>query len=125
MVEVREAGPGEVAVELVVNDTGERVTHVMKSTLRAARAVSSMGAGFLGVFEGIRSYNMTIYVGVIAAGLGRREQKQIEEVEAWVYRTGLAPLAPVLNRFVNYLMSGGREPEKARPDDGEGEDEGK
>lgn len=101
-------------VEITLNGRRE----VLRCSLRAARTVSLANGGFTGAFEGLARFNFSAYTALIAAGLNKQSAKEVEELQADLYATGLQSLDPPLTRFVTMLMNGGREPETA-PDEGD------
>lgn len=86
-------------VEIVLSDKKE----MLRPTLRAARMVNSMG-GFQEAFRKLLAFDMTAYVTIVAAGLGKRP----DEVEEAVYKRGLSHLADPLAVFVGNLANGGK-----------------
>lgn len=96
------ANQGEVEIVL----DGE--THVLRSTLRAAKEVSASAGGFIGAYQRLATFDFSTYVAIVAAGLG----KKVSDVEGKVYATGIAPLSAPLSRFVQLLANGGKEPKE-------------
>jgi hypothetical protein len=82
----------------------------LKSTLRAARTVNSMG-GFAEVFRKLAVFDFDAYVSVVAAGLGKKPS----EVEDDVFKAGLPALVEPLSTYVEYLSNGGK-PLKPAPE---------
>lgn len=101
--------PGEVSITL------DGKAETLRSTLRAARIVSSLG-GFTGALKLLQEFNLEGYVAIVAAGLNKRTI----DVEDAVYKTGLVELTGPLSDFVILLTQGGR-PVAASGDAGAGE----
>jgi hypothetical protein len=102
---------GEVDIEL------DGKTETLKSTPKAARAVSAIGGGFLMVANKITIFDLDVITAVVAAGLGKRPT----EVENAVYSAGAANLAAPLNTFVTYLANGGKPTDDQNKEAGSGE----
>lgn len=90
---------GEVRITLAGED------RVLRSSLRAARIVSTGQDGFVGALQRLSRFDLDAFVSIIAAGLGR-EPKDVEEA---VFETGLPDLVEPTSKYVGYLMRGGRE----------------
>lgn len=86
-------------VEITLDGRSE----VLRSTLRAARAVNGIG-GFSEAFRRLAAFDLEAYVAIVAAGLSKRTQ----EVEEAVYKTGLPTLTEPLAEFVGLLANGGK-----------------
>lgn len=108
------AHQGEVEISL----NGESV--VLRSSLNAAKIVNATSQGFAGAFRRLSAFDSDVFVEIIAAGTGKRSSDDIKRIEEAVYRTGLGSLVAPLSKFVNYLMTGGREPSD-EVDHGDGE----
>lgn len=92
--------PGEVEIEL--NGRAE----VLRPTLRAAREINNACGGYSGAFKKLTEFDLSAYVYVVAAGLG----KKYSEVEESVHKAGILNLTEPLARFVTILANGGKEP---------------
>jgi len=90
---------GEVRITLAGKDL------VLRSSLRAARAVSAGQDGFVGALQRVARYDFDAFASIIAVGIG----KEASEVEDAVYETGLPSLIDPVSKYVGYLMRGGRE----------------
>lgn len=99
--------PGEVRITLVGKDL------VLRSSLRAARTVSTSQDGFAGALQRISRYDFETFVSVVAAGLNQAPK----DVEEDVYETGLLDLIDPVSKYVGYLMRGGREAAAAGGED--------
>jgi len=94
--------PGEVRITLAGQD------RVLRSSLRAARAVSAGQDGFVGALQRLSRYDFDAFVSIIAVGLSV-EPSEIEEA---IYETGLQDLIDPASKYVGYLMRGGQEAKK-------------
>lgn len=81
-------------------------TETLKTSLRAARAVSGVFGNYLDALDQLAKFNPGAYTVVIAAGL----EKKPAEVEEAVFTNGLPNLSEPLALFVNSLAHGGRDP---------------
>lgn len=95
-----EVNSGEITISL----DDDKV--VLRSTLRAAKAVSAGQGGFVGALQRISQFELAAYVSVVAAGSGRNEK----EIEDAVFSAGIQSLAEPLTKYVALLMNGGRDP---------------
>jgi hypothetical protein len=99
-------------VEFILDGKSE----TLRSTLRAAKAVNSMG-GFQEAWRRLAAMDLEAYVAVVAAGLG----KTMQEVEGAVFRTGLPQLSEPAALFVGYLANGGKARDTTSEESGSGE----
>lgn len=99
---------GEVRISLDGKDL------VLRSSLRAARAVSADQDGFVGALQRLARFDFDAFVSIIAVGIG----KDASDIEDAVYEAGLETLVDPVSKYVGYLMRGGREAKKA----GEGDE---
>lgn len=112
------SAPGEVQIEL----DGETVT--LKPTLRAAQMVNASLNGFRGAFESIARFDLDAFALVVAAGLGKTTQAELDEVAEKVFRTGLVSLSDPLTKYAAMLSNGGRPPAPAKTGDAGAASEG-
>ena len=97
--------PSDNEVEITLGDTA----YTLKPSLRAARLVSAMD-GFVGAYQRLQRFDFATFVAIIAAGLPQRSPADMKALEEEVFATGVDPLFEPLTKFVNMLMSGGRDP---------------
>lgn len=104
--------PGEV--EITLNGREE----ILRPTLRAAREINNGCGGYSGAFRKLTEFDLSAYVAIVAAGLG----KKYGEVEEAVHKAGILNLTEPLSRFVTILANGGKEPNSGsdgEPQEGE------
>lgn len=94
------ASPGEVDITL----DGKTVT--LRPTLEASMQISARFGGCLEAYHGLGKFDITTYIGVVAAAL----KKDPGEVQNMVFDAGMDSLNKPLQRFVSRLSNGGREP---------------
>lgn len=76
----------------------------LKCSLAAAKHVNALAGGYNGVIGRLGMLDHDTYVGVVAAGLGKKPS----EIEGKVYAAGLVNLTAPLVTFVTYLGNGGK-----------------
>lgn len=76
----------------------------LRCNLAAAKQVNALAGGYAGVLHRLGMLDLDTYVGVMAAGLG----KKASDIEAKVYGAGLVNLTAVLVTYVTYLGNGGK-----------------
>jgi hypothetical protein len=99
----------DVKIELG-GDPENRKTETLVCTLKAAKAIVSMGGSFA-VLRRLQDFDQEAYIYVVAAGLSKRPV----DVEQIVYETGMPDLNDKLSEYVSLLSNGGRPLKKADP----------
>lgn len=106
-----DAANGEVSIVL------DGTEYTLRSSLSAAKGVSSLGGGYLGVLGRLGVLDHDTYVAVVAFGLNKKPI----DVEEKVYRTGLPAITAAVSLYVTFLGNGGKPVEAAKDGDGSGE----
>lgn len=99
--------PGDVEILL----DGSPV--ILSCSLGAAKMISAVTNGFVGVYNDVNQFKFTAYPLVVAAGTG----KSIQEVEDAVFATGMDSLRAPLIRYLSRLSNAGRDPHRFSPDE--------
>ncbi|MGM4987521.1 hypothetical protein [Tardiphaga sp. 841_E9_N1_2] len=85
----------------------------LKWKLPVSKNIAKEFGGFLPAHRAITEFDLDAFVKVVAIGTERVMPDAAEEIEADVFATGMETLQPDLLRFLNRLVSGGKDPELA------------
>lgn len=98
--------------------------YVLKSTARAMRSVSLACDGHMGVLAGLAQYRVETAIVLICAGLNKTSNKDVEEVNDLVFKSGgVVALLEPLRVYAETVMNGGKRP-KEEPSEEDGEASG-
>ena len=95
-------GAGNVPITL----SGEEV--VLRPNLRAAQTISRQAGGIVAAIQAVGKFDFDVITGVIALGLGKTRNEEIQLVAEQVYETGLTDLVPSVTTYLTNLANGGR-----------------
>ncbi|MEO3387320.1 hypothetical protein [Mesorhizobium sp. CAU 1741] len=101
--------------------------YTLRSSLKAASAISSHFGGFIGAYQQLANGNLQACQYIIRQGIPASETRNIstEELNGMVYRSGIVKLSGPLSRYISRLQNGGRDPdEEDEPRAGEDDDSG-
>lgn len=90
---------------------------ILRCSLAAAKQVNALVGGYNGAIARLGMLDHDTYVGVAAAGLGKKPS----EIEAKVYSAGLVNLTAAFVTYVTYLGNGGKPMQPVAETDAEGE----
>jgi hypothetical protein len=95
--------------DLIIDLNGKPAT--LKWKLSVMKNVGKEFGGFLPAHRAVAEFDAEAYVKLIAIGTERVLPDAAEELEADVFETGMESLQPSLFKFLNRLVSGGKDPD--------------
>jgi hypothetical protein len=96
-------------------------TILLKPTLEAAMAISSMSGGFQGALKACSNQDLAAQAAIIQAGSGNDDKDFVKTLRKRVFLAGTLKLTPLLNDYILMLMNGGKplgEPTEEQDDAG-------
>lgn len=113
-------GAGDVEIKLFNLKEDELETVVLKPSLRAAKLISRQNGGYMSASQALMNMDFDAYVNILKVAMGLTE-KGAEDIQERVYKTGLAPLAEPLIKFLRNLANGGKPPVDPELEGGKGD----
>lgn len=88
-------------------------TTTLKWKLPVQKKISTEFGGMFPAHRGVVEYDLDAYAKIIAIGSERVLPDAFDEVQADVFATGMEALQPQLLKYLNRLVSGGKDPAPA------------
>lgn len=94
--------PNDLEIKL-----GDKVV-TLKCDLERLRRVSDYFGGMVPAWKAVTAFELPAYVKIVAAGMGKTLPD--EALEASVFEAGMQDLKPSIEKYLNRLINGGRDP---------------
>lgn len=95
----------------------------LRSSLRAATAISNHFGGFIAAYQHLANGNLQAYQFIIRNGIPKADQRNIstEELNEMIWRKGTVDLVGPVSKYLGRLQHGGRDPDEdvSHADDGD------
>lgn len=87
---------------------------VLRSSLKAATAISSHFGGFISAYQHLASGSLDAFQYVIRQGVPKAQQDDIstQDMNAMIWRTGTPKLVGPVTKYLSRLQNGGRDPDE-------------